>query len=161
MIWPFNLTSFWTSLELYMKSFPTCEEYRRDTKIVLQENKSKISFLNPNQENILVIKVDGCVVNDNGTLRCDYALIPSDEVEIYVELKGSDISHAVKQIESTIELLSEDSKKIKKLCFVVSTRVPKQTTSVQQLQTRFRKKFNASFRIKNIHDEYNLNTSVS
>lgn len=144
-----------------MKSFPACEEYRRDTKIVLQENKSKISFLNPDKETILIIKVDGCVVSENETLRCDYALVPSDEVEIYVELKGSDILHAVKQIESTIGLLSEDSQRIKKLCFVVSTRVPKQTTSIQQLQTRFRKKFNASFRIKNIQDEYNLSASAS
>lgn len=144
-----------------MKSFPTCEEYRLDTKIVLQENKSKIFFLNPNQERILVIKVDGCVVSDNETLRCDYALAPSDEVEIYVELKGSNISHAVKQIESTIGLLSENPKQTRKLCFVVSTRVPKQTTSVQQLQTQFRKKFNASFRIKNIQDEYDLSTATS
>lgn len=144
-----------------MKSFPACEEHRRDAKIVLQENKSKISFLNPDKETILIIKVDGCVVSDNKTLRCDYALVPSDKVEIYVELKGNDILHAVKQIESTIELLSEDSQKTKKLCFVVSTRVPKQTTSIQQLQTRFRRKFNASFRIKNIQDEYNLSASVS
>jgi hypothetical protein len=141
-----------------MKSFPACEEYRNDVKIVLQENRSKILFLNPCQENILVIKVDGCIVSDNETLRCDYALVPSNEVEIYVELKGSDVLHAVKQIESTIGLLSDDSKNIKKLCFVVSTRVPKQTTSVQQLQTYFKKKFNASFRIKNIQAEYNLST---
>jgi len=144
-----------------MKSLPECEERRSDTKIVLQENKSKITFLNPNQDEILIIKVDGCVISDNETLRCDYALIPSDAVEIYVELKGSDIAQAVKQIESTIKLLSENPQKIKKLCFVVSTRVPKQTTSIQQLQSQFKKKFNASFRIKNIQDEYDLSTSPS
>ncbi|MEG5136815.1 MULTISPECIES: hypothetical protein [unclassified Microcoleus] len=143
-----------------MKSLPECEEHRSDTKIVLQENKSKITFLNPNKDEILIIKVDGCVI-DNETLRCDYALIPSDAVEIYVELKGSDIAHAVKQIESTINLLSENPQKIKKLCFVVSTRVPKQTTSIQQLQSQFKKKFNASFRIKNIQDEYDLSTPIS
>lgn len=144
-----------------MKSLPECEEHRSDTKIVLQENKSKITFLNPNQDKILIIKVDGCVISDNETLRCDYALIPSDAVEIYVELKGSDIAQAVKQIESTIKLLSENPQKIKKLCFVVSTRVPKQTTSIQQLQSQFKKKFNASFRIKNIQDEYDLITPIS
>lgn len=144
-----------------MKSLPECEERRSDTKIVLQENKSKITFLNPNQDEILIIKVDGCVISDNETLRCDYALIPSDAVEIYVELKGSDIAQAVKQIESTIKLLSENPQKIKKLCFVVSTRVPKQTTSIQQLQSQFKKKFNASFRIKNIQDEYDLSPSIS
>ena len=144
-----------------MKSLPECEERRSDTKIVLQENKSKITFLNPNKDEILIIKVDGCVISDNETLRCDYALIPSDAVEIYVELKGSDIEQAVKQIESTIKLLSENPQKIKKLCFVVSTRVPKQTTSIQQRQSHFKKNFNASFRIKNIQDEYDLSTSTS
>ena len=144
-----------------MKSIPECEERRSDTKIVLQENKSKITFLNPNEDEILIIKVDGCVISDNETLRCDYALIPADAVEIYVELKGSDIAQAVKQIESTIKLLSENPQKIKKLCFVVSTRVPKQTPSIQQLKIQFKKKFNASFQIKNIQDKYDLSTSTS
>ena len=143
-----------------MKSLPECEEYRCDKKIVLQENKSKITFLNPNQDKILIIKVDGCAISDNETLRCDYALMPSDEVEIYVELKGSDIVHAVEQIKSTIRLLSDNPQKIKKLCFVVSTRVPKQTTTIQQLQSQFKKNFNASFRVKNIQDEYDLSTKV-
>jgi hypothetical protein len=88
--------------------------------------------------------------------NCDFALVPSDEVEIYVELKGSDIFHAVEQIESTIQFISENPPKIRKLCFVISTRVPKQTTSIQQLQSQFKKKFNASFRIKNIQDECDL-----
>jgi hypothetical protein len=144
-----------------MKSLPQCEERRSDTKIVLKENKSKITFLNPNQDEILIIKVDGCVISDNETLRCDYALIPSDAVEIYVELKGSDIAQAVKQIESTIKLLSENPQKIKKLCFVVSTRVPKQATNIQQIQSQFNNKFNASFRIKNIQDKYDLSTPIS
>ena len=143
-----------------MKSSPECAEDRCDKKIVLQENKSKITFLNPNQEKILIIKVDGCEISGNETLRCDYALIPSDEVEIYVELKGSDIVHAVEQIKSTIRLLSDNPQKIKKLCFVVSTRVPKQTTNIQQLQSLLKKNFNASFRVKNIQDEYDLSTKV-
>ena len=144
-----------------MKSLPECEEHRSDTKIVLQENKSKITFLNPNKDKILIIKVDGCVISDNETLRCDYALIPSDAVEIYVELKGSDIAQAVKQIESTINLLSANPQKIKKLCFVVSTRVPKLGPSIQQRKSQFKNKFNASLRIKNIQDEYDLSTSTS
>jgi hypothetical protein len=143
-----------------MKSFPECQRYKSDTKIVLQENKSKITFLNPEQKKILKIRVDGCAIRGDNTLRCDYALVPDNGVEIYVELKGSDIPHAIKQLESTINLLSDNPQKIKKLCFVVSTRVPKQTTSIQQLQSQFKKRFNASFRIKNIQDEYDLRNSV-
>ena len=142
-----------------MKSLPECEEYRSDTKIVLKENKSKITFLNPNQDEVLTIKVDGCVISDNDTLRCDYALIPADDIEIYVELKGSDISHAVEQIKSTIESLSANPQKIRKLCFIVFTRVPRQTTTIQQLQSQFKRKFNASFRVKNIQDEYDVSTA--
>jgi len=144
-----------------MKSLPECEEYKSDARLVLQENKSKITFLNPNQDQVLIIRVDGCVIKDNKILRCDYAIVPCDEIEIYVELKGSDISHAVKQIESTIKFLSDNPQKIKKLCFVVSTRVPKQSTSVQQLQSQFKKKFNASFRIKNIQDSYDLSGATA
>jgi hypothetical protein len=144
-----------------MKSLPECEEYKSDVRFVLQENKSKITFLNPNQSPILLIRVDDCVIKNSETLRCDYAIIPCDEVEIYVELKGSDIAHAVKQIESTIKLLSDNPQKVKKLCFVVSTRVPKQSTSVQQLQSQFKKKFNASFRIKNIQDNYDLSSATA
>ena len=93
-------------------------------------------------------------------MRCDYALMPSEEVEIYLELKGSDIVHAVEQIESTIRLLSDNPQKIKKLCFVVSTRVPKYTTNIQQLQIQFKKKFNAIFKLKNIQYEHDLSTKV-
>jgi hypothetical protein len=144
-----------------MKSVPECEDYKTDTKIVLQENKSKITFLNVKRNKILIIKIDDCVIKDSETLRCDYAIVPCDEVEIYVELKGSDISHAVRQIESTISLLSSNAQNIRKLCFIVSTRVPKQTTSIQQLQSQFKKKFNASFRIKNIQDSYDLSDATA
>jgi hypothetical protein len=144
-----------------MRSLPECEEYKTDAKIVLQENKSKITFLNADRNKILIIKVDDCVIKEGETLRCDYAIIPCDEVEIYVELKGSDILHAVKQIESTISLLSSNPQRIRKLCFIVSTRVPKQTTSTQQLQSQFKKKFNASFRIKNIQDSCDLSSAIA
>ncbi|MEB3231407.1 MAG: hypothetical protein VKJ64_10385 [Leptolyngbyaceae bacterium] len=142
-----------------MKSVPPkCEKIRKDRKIVLEENKSKITFLNPNGVKILVIQVDGCVIDDNQTARCDYALVPKKELEIYVELKGRDINHAVQQLESTITFLSENPQSIKKLCFIVSSRVPKQTTTIQQIQSRFKKQFNAVFRVKNIQETFDLST---
>ena len=104
-----------------MKSLRECEEYRTDTKIVLQENKSRIVFLNPNQDKILTIEVDGCVINDDNVLRCDYAIVPSNEVEIYVELKGSDISHAVKQIKSTTVRRPQKDKKAMLYCIYTCT----------------------------------------
>jgi len=141
-----------------MRSFPECEECNCNSKIPIKEppNRSEIIFLNPDAIAVRKIKVDGCVIKDNKTLRCDYILIPGDDVEIYIELKGSDINHAVKQIESTIRKLSENPAKLKKLCFIVSTRVPKQGTNTQNLQVQFKKKFNASFRVKNTPHTYDL-----
>lgn len=104
-------------------------------QIVLPENKSKVTFLNPNHDNILTIKIDGCVIGDNETWRCDYAVISADQVEIYVEWKGSDIVPALAQIKSSIGLLSADPQKLKKLCFIGVTRVPKPTTTIQQRQS--------------------------
>ncbi|AOY83768.1 hypothetical protein BJP36_31440 [Moorena producens JHB] len=139
-----------------MKPYPGFEEYKDDKKIVLSENRSKLTFFNPKQDQIRIIKVDGCAIRENKTLRCDYLLVPTNKVEIYVELKGSKIIHAVEQIESTIRLLSDNPQKIKKLCFVVSTRVPKLTTTIQQLKIKFRKHYNASFEVKTTPYTYDL-----
>jgi sporulation-control protein spo0M len=143
-----------------MKSFPECEEYRTDPKIVLGEKRSKIIFLNPKRNKVLVIEVDGCAIKDDKILRCDYAIVPCDRVEIYVELKGGDISHALKQIESTIRIISDSVKEVKKYCFIVSTRVPALTTSLQNSQIQFKNKFNANLKVKCTQLEFNLNEAI-
>jgi hypothetical protein len=51
--------------------------------------------------------VDGCAIDDQG-LRCDNAY-ELDNEEHFIELKGSDISHAVEQIKRSISLLSSTS----------------------------------------------------
>ncbi|NEN99457.1 MAG: hypothetical protein F6K50_29435 [Moorea sp. SIO3I7] len=141
-----------------MKSCPGCEEFKDDNEIVLKEKKSKITFENPNRDKILKIKVDGCAIRDNETLRCDYALVPNEEVEIYVELKGRDIPHAVKQIESTINLLSDNPQKIDKRCFVVFTRfgLPKGRTNIQIIKSKFNKKYNATLIVEKTPYTYDL-----
>jgi aspartokinase len=141
-----------------MKNIPSeCEELKCIKRIVLEENKSKITFLNPHQNEIVVVKVDGCVFKkEDEDIRCDYAILPKEEFEIYVELKGSDIPHAVEQLEATIKKLSKDSKSIEKLCFIVSTRVPKQGNNIQQLKVKFKNKYNSEFRVKNLQDEFDL-----
>jgi hypothetical protein len=144
-----------------MKSFLECEEFKTDSKIVLKEKRSKITFNNPNREKILLLKVDGCAIKEPKTLRCDYALVPCDQVEIYVELKGSDIAKAFKQIESTINLLSSKVAQLKILGFIISTRVPMQSTDVQQLKSQLKKKFNATIRIKNIEEVVDLNEIIT
>ncbi|HEY9811850.1 MAG TPA: hypothetical protein V6D13_21175 [Halomicronema sp.] len=142
-----------------MKEFPNCEELTTNKIIVLKENKSKMIFENPNQAPVRKIKVDGCVIKEESQ-KCDYVLIPDYQVEIYVELKGTDIPKAIEQLESTIELLSDNPKKIRKLCFIVSTRCPKTASDIQKIAKNFKTKYNSSFYLKNIKETYDLSTAL-
>ncbi|MBD2327780.1 hypothetical protein [Alkalinema sp. FACHB-956] len=144
-----------------MKNIPArCQELTQDRRIVFREKRSQITFVNAAQVEVLKIKVDGCVVCDGETLRCDFALVPDRDVEIYVELKGSDVAHAVEQLKSTIGLISEDPKRFRKLCFVISTRVPRQGTDLQNWQVAFKKLFNAKLQVRSGQAEVDLGQVV-
>ena len=70
-----------------MHSLPHCQTISKDPLITLSEpkTKSKLVVSNPSRGKVIVIKVDGCVISDNDTLRCDYALDPLTGTEIYIE----------------------------------------------------------------------------
>lgn len=81
-----------------------CTEVTRHSKIVFEENKSKVTFINDKKEIVVKAVVDGCLIND-GSIRCDN-LLQHNEKNWYVELKGTDIEHALKQIANSIRLLN-------------------------------------------------------
>ena len=136
---------------------PECQESNSNSKMPLRENKSEIVFSNPDRATIIKIKVDGCVIKDKQTLRCDYALILSSNIEVYIELKGYNLNHAFKQIESTIQRLSDNPTKLKKVCFVIATSIPPTPISrIQNQKTHFKKTFNADLHIQKTPYEYKL-----
>ena len=71
------------------------------------ENKCRHVGNNTKRQYVRHFKVDGEVFRGSGEERCDYLLL-NDEVKTsyYIELKGSDLSKAIRQIENTIKLLS-------------------------------------------------------
>lgn len=125
-----------------------CLETKR-CPLVLKEKRSQIRI--ESRLDILFdkIKVDGCQITDDRS-RCDYLLIQKDNgKEYFVELKGTNINHAIQQIEATIPRLSKNPKRQNKLCFVIATEVsPKFNTQKQNLQKSFRMKYNAQLIIK-------------
>ncbi len=135
-----------------MRTFGRCEEISNNSQIVLKEKHSKITFENASHKSIRIIKIDGCVIKEG--LRCDYLVIPDTQIENYVELKGSDVSHAVKQLEQTISKVSEDRTKCEKYCFIISTRCPLLTTKIQNIKHIFKKQYNAKLVIKNLHCQH-------
>ena len=133
------------------KSFGDCEEVKEDKKIVITDPKSKnkrskFCLENPEKKKIRVITVDDCVIKKG--IRCDYLIILPDEKEIYLELKGKDVEHAVQQIEASMKQLKSKLSS-EKLCFVASTRCPIASPQIQNIKKKFKKNYNAQLYIKN------------
>lgn len=144
-----------------MRDFQNCETVRSDPNIVVSDpgsrnNRSRFRLHNPKRSCVKIVQVDDCVVKEG--IRCDYLLILSNEQEIYVELKGSDVKHAVEQLSRSIDLLACNCNALIKLCFISSTRCPINSTEIQNLKRKFRQKYKAKLTIKNgeIAHTYNL-----
>jgi hypothetical protein len=92
-----------------MKDFGKCETKNSNSNIVITDpgsknNRSKFRLDNPKKASIRVIQVDDCAIKEG--IRCDYLLILPDGQELYIELKGSDVTHALKQIIESINQLT-------------------------------------------------------
>ena len=62
---------------------------------------------NTKRQYVRHFKVDGEVFRGPGEERCDYLLLNDEAAtSYYIELKGSDLPKAIRQIENTIKLLS-------------------------------------------------------
>ncbi len=127
-----------------------CSEIVTHSLIVCEENKSKITFENNTKRKINKIQVDGCQITDTDNIKCDCLLIDIEsKVEYFIELKGSNITKALQQIEATIPRLSQSPQKQLKYCFVILVRTPMSSPEIQLRQKEFKKKYNATLIIKN------------
>ena len=122
-----------------------CKVITKNKLIIFSEKRSKLTVQNTRNSEVTKIVVDGCQITSG--IRCDHLMIV-DEVEYFIELKGQDIEHALEQIEETISDLSGDPKYSEKIAFIICTRSPLTSTSIQNHQVKFRKKFKCKLIIK-------------
>ena len=119
-----------------------CIVKTKESNIKFEENQRKIIFQNPSRLVYQKVDVDGCTITGKA-IRCDKLLLSSDEHrEYYVELKGTDVKHAISQIEGTIKKLGEfdDCRR----AYIISTNVaPAFTTYIQMKAKSFKDKFKA------------------
>ena len=119
-----------------------CIVKTKESNIKFEENQRKIIFQNPLRLLYQKVDVDGCTITGKA-IRCDKLLLSSDEhPEYYVELKGTDVKHAISQIEETIKKLGEfdDCRR----AYIISTNVaPAFTTYIQMKAKSFKDKFKA------------------
>lgn len=114
---------------------------------MVEENRSKVVFENADQHDVEQIEVDGCAIVDG--LRCDW-LINVDRIQhsVFVELKGSNVPHAVEQLTRAHDQLREVRKQ--NVTWIVSTRrCPLASTEVQSLVIKLRKQKGVTLILRN------------
>lgn len=119
-----------------------CVTAKNHSQIVFGEKRSKITFENPTAAQYLAIKVDGCVFNEQDGRKCDLLLQSIEHGDQYfVELKGSDTSSAVEQLNDTIDRIPPSKSNASRMAFAVfSNRCPKNDSTRQAIEKRFYKK---------------------
>lgn len=102
---------------------PECDNKNRDICIVssdkrshvkCEENGKKYIFDNTKKDYVICYKMDGGIIVEdktvpNGTGKCDYLYVinSNEQSAILVELKGVNVSKALKQISGTLDLYKE------------------------------------------------------
>lgn len=77
------------------------------SRFTVSENKSKFTIISKNISEIEKIKIDDCFDSSSEHRKCDYLFVYTsnpNHIYIFVELKGTDIAHAITQIGDTINL---------------------------------------------------------
>lgn len=134
-----------------------CREMTSNTTIKVSENKSSFTIENKSELTIEKIKVDGGLIKKDETKRrCDYLFVihPAEadkkkkQRAWYVELKGTDIKGATEQLAATLHNKVLDYRSAEKICFVVTTRLPKHGPSVQERKILFKRVHRVKLEIK-------------
>lgn len=86
----------------------SCEVYNnyRLPEIVLEDSKNKkctYRVINKSENEIVGLRVDGCISKDNNVKKCDFLLLNwTTKATYFIELKGSNINDACKQLIQSI-----------------------------------------------------------
>jgi hypothetical protein len=122
-----------------------CVKRTTVSQIKFEENRSRIVFINDKRRQYECVRIDGCVITSN-ELRCDDLLSGRGDwdnespviLDYFIELKGSDVAHALEQLLSTVSRFygkSHDGVDVQ--AFAVCSAIPKETTQVQRLKKQF------------------------
>lgn len=144
-------------------NFPsTCVDKVKDSNVKVEEKGRKFILVNTNRKEVLRIRIDNCVIKDNNSNKCDFLIIDPDKNNSYfIELKGQNVKHALKQLEDTIQKIENISngyiktKFSKKFAFAVLSQCPLPSTQIQNIQRRFMKT-KIRLEIKNNEIRYDL-----
>ena len=112
-----------------------------------------VSFMSEKQS--AVYSVDGGIIKDKTIQKCDKLILVEAEncqiTEIFVELKGEDIRHAISQVEATVNnALFSDSSVIRRHARIIGRRIPRNTGNsiTEKAKKRFISKYQCRLEFK-------------
>jgi hypothetical protein len=140
-----------------------CTKNHRGKEIVCAEKGRKMIFLNPNQRVVGKHIIDGCqrlraFLSDANCKLCDFLVVDWRSEEHYVELKGSNVEHALRQLESTILQLGSAKTNSRVYCWIITTESPSTQSKFQVLKEKFENQFKARLTIRTNQHQHSLET---
>ncbi|MDR2438480.1 MAG: hypothetical protein LBE12_03780 [Planctomycetaceae bacterium] len=130
------------------KPYTTNYQSSKGGTIVCQERESKYVYKYKSDENFIKLQIDGGLISNQNTPKCDYLLLnctKKNEIayyhSIFIELKGSDLTHACEQILATIESLNNNLKGSILHARIVLSKVPKPNVQLNRLKEKIMKKY--------------------
>ena len=109
------------------KEWPFFQAYHDNGYILRHDCSKEVSLREPGEnrtyklhnksgKEFVVYRIDGGLINDENVLKCDNGIYTENDWLFLIELKGTDLNHALDQINNTIDiLLKRPNKKVKKL----------------------------------------------
>jgi hypothetical protein len=95
------------------KPFSTCFEFQHETRKIAtcadeKNQRTKYIYHNDSNDFLSKYRVDGCLIADDKE-KCDFLLLNCNKQQAYfIELKGTDLGRAIKQIDRSIDLLKPE-----------------------------------------------------
>ena len=128
----------------------------RAPKIVSKDNRNpqKHIALNVDRNKVNHYSIDGNVICSGN--RCDYLLMNEDKMDAYlIELKGSDLCHAAKQLEETENILKRKLEEYNIYYRIVANKCKTQEIETSEFK-KYKKRWKNKLKYKSISFEENI-----
>ncbi len=130
-----------------------CTNFHGGPRVPIRDSGKTIRIVSDN--GLYITKVDGCICHQR--LSCDYAITRLNCGDIFVELKGGDVDHAVDQINATLQEWRANGWLSGAFSgLVVCNRYPRQDTKIQRMRNRFARDYGAALHVVRHGQEFSF-----
>lgn len=122
----------------------SCTFYHGGPKIPVSDSGKAVRFVS--FSGLYLSRVDGCMCKQ--MTACDFVATELGVGDVFVELKGSDVDHAVDQVDTTLREWRQNGWSGNVSAgLVVCSRYPRHDTKIQRMRIRFAKQYGAALHV--------------